>query len=395
MLVAATEKGIQISLLGSQSIPDLQQYREKHTFFCPECKEEVIMKIGNKRIPHFSHKKGSECPESYERESEYHISGKLLLFQWLKKKGLDPILEPYYLDICQRPDIGVHYEGVNYALEYQCSIISEELFKKRSEAYFQSGIVPIWILAGKILSALGNKISLSGFQYFFLRQTPSGKWVIPSFCPNTKSFINVSQIHPLTVRNAYAHYDVKTIFHADPDFLFDPYFKNEFNISEWKKEIRKVKNFLAQSSSAYKNNFLQDLYSRSIAPASLPPEIGLPVRHSPFIETPPIQWQTYLYMDVIGKERPFSHDRMVAAFRNRVKNNDIRVRSIPLIQTGSEVLAVKEYLDILINLNIVKQTGNGLYKRTASCGEPDNCFCLLQREEDFYRSITQSTLQVN
>lgn len=46
MLVAATEKGIQISLLGSQSIPDLQQYREKHTFFCPECKEEVIMKIG-------------------------------------------------------------------------------------------------------------------------------------------------------------------------------------------------------------------------------------------------------------------------------------------------------------------------------------------------------------
>ncbi|MDM5226575.1 competence protein CoiA family protein [Cytobacillus sp. NJ13] len=396
MLVAATEKGVRISLLGSRSIPDLQQYREKHTFFCPECKAEVIMKIGNKRIPHFSHKKGSECPESYERESEYHISGKLLLFQWLKKKGLNPILEPYYPDISQRPDIGVHYEGVNYALEYQCSIISEELFKKRSQAYFQSGIVPIWILAGKNIKRIGkSKISLSAFQYFFLRQTASGNWVIPSFCPHTKSFINIRQIQPLTVRNAYANYDVKTISHADADFLFDPYFKNDLNISEWKNEIRKIKNFLAQNSGAYKNNFLQDLYSRSIAPAFLPPEIGLPVRHSPFIETPPIQWQTYLYMDVIGKERPFSHARMVAAFRNRVKNSDIKVRSIPLIQTGSEVLAVKEYLDVLINLNIVKQTGNGLYKRTASYGEPDNYSCLLQREEDFYRGITQSILQGN
>lgn len=390
MLVASTENGVRINLIGSHSIPALQQYREKHNFFCQECKEKVIMKIGKKRIPHFSHSKGSECPERYERESEYHISGKVLLFQWLKKKGLNPILEPYYPEISQRPDIGVHYEGVHYALEYQCSSISEELFIKRTEAYFQAGIVPIWILAGKSIKRIGkSKISLSGFQYLFLRQTPSGHWVIPSFCPTTKSFINIHNIQPLTVRNACAHYDVKPIFHAEADILFDPYFKNDINIDEWKKEVRKIKNSLSQNSGAIRNTFLQYLYSRSIAPAFLPPEIGLPVRHSPFIETSPIQWQSYLFMDIVGKERPFSLPQMIAAFRDRVKNNDIKIRSIPLIKTGSDILAIKEYLDVLINLNIVKQPEKGIYKIIALSGDPDHYSRLIQIEDDFYRGITQ------
>ncbi|MBG9545692.1 hypothetical protein ABE29_23935 [Cytobacillus firmus] len=394
MLVASTENGVRINLIGSHSIPSLQQYREKHNFFCPECKEKVIMKIGKKRIPHFSHSKGSECPERYERESEYHISGKVLLFKWLKKKGLNPTLEPYYPEISQRPDISVHYEGVHYALEYQCSSISEELFIKRTEAYFQAGIVPIWILAGKSIKRIGkSKISLSGFQYLFLRQTPSGHWVIPSFCPTTKSFINIHNIQPLTVRNACAHYDVKPIFHAEADILFDPYFKNDINIDEWKKEVRKIKNSLSQNSGAIKNNFLQYLYSRSIAPAFLPPEIGLPVRHSPFIETSPIQWQSYLFMDIIGKERPFSLPQMIAAFCNRVKNNDIKIRSIPLVQTGSEIHAIKEYLDVLINLNIVKHAEKGLYKKAALSGEPGYYSGIIQIEDDFYRGITQRILQ--
>ncbi|WP_445662651.1 competence protein CoiA [Cytobacillus sp. FSL R5-0596] len=385
---------MRISLIGSHSIPVLQQYRENHNFYCPECKEKVIMKIGKKRIPHFSHSKGSECQQRYERESEYHMSGKVLLFQWLKKKGLNPILEPYYPEISQRPDISVHYEGVHYALEYQCSSISEELFVKRTEAYLKSDIVPIWILAGKSIKRTGKtKITLSGFQYLFLRQAASGHWVILSFCPTTKSFINIHHIHPLTVRNAFAHYDVKPIFQANPSILFNPYFKDDFYLEEWKREVRKIKNSLSQNSSAIRNNFLRDLYSRSIAPAFLPPEIGLPVRYSPYIETSPIQWQSYLFMDIIGIEGHFSLQQVIGAFRNRVKYNDIKIRSIPLVQTGSEIHAIKEYLNVLINLNIVKQVEKGLYKKTEITGEPDHYSHLIQIEDDFYRGIIQRNLQ--
>lgn len=396
MLVASTEKGMRISLIGSDSIQALQQFRETHTFFCPECKEKVIMKIGLKRIPHFSHKKGSECPERYERESEYHISGKVLLFQWLEKKGLNPILEPYYPEISQRPDIAVHYEGTHYALEYQCSSISEELFIKRTEAYIQAGIVPIWILAGKSIKRIGRtKVSLSGFQYLFLRQTPSGHWVIPSFCPATQSFINIHHIQPLTVRNACAHYDVKPISKAEADILFDPYFKKDTNIDEWKREVRKIKNSLSRNKGAVKNNFLQDLYSRSIAPALLPPEIGLPVHHSVFIETSPVQWQSYLFLDIVCKERLFSLQQMISAFRNRVKNNDVKIRSIPLVQSGSEIMAIKEYLNVLISLNIVEHVEKGLYKKAAFSGEPDLYSGISQIEDDFYKGLTQRILQGN
>lgn len=172
MLVASAENGVRISLIGSHSIPALQQYRENHSFYCPECKEKVIMKIGKKKIPHFSHKKGSKCPERYERESEYHMSGKVLLFQWLKKKGLNPILEPFYPEISQRPDIGVHYEGVHYALEYQCSSISEELFIKRTEATLRQVPFQFGYWQGKVLSVWVKQkfLYLGSNTYFFGKQ---------------------------------------------------------------------------------------------------------------------------------------------------------------------------------------------------------------------------------
>ena len=68
------------------------------------------MKLGSQRIEHFAHQKDSQCTESYERESDYHINGKLQLFQWLEMQNLSPVLEPYYQSIRQRPDIGFTYQ---------------------------------------------------------------------------------------------------------------------------------------------------------------------------------------------------------------------------------------------------------------------------------------------
>ncbi|UYG96790.1 hypothetical protein [Cytobacillus firmus] len=100
-----------------------------------------------------------------------------------------------------------------------------------------------------------------------------------------------------------------------------------------------------------------------------------------------------MFMDIVGKERPFSLPQMIAAFRSRVKNNDIKIRSIPLVQTGSEIHAIKEYLDVLINLNIVKHAEKGLYKKTALSGEHEHYYRIIQIEDDFYRGITQRILQ--
>ncbi|MBT2688331.1 hypothetical protein J7I93_09070 [Bacillus sp. ISL-47] len=387
MLVANTEGGERVNLFEKHNLRRLRELRIQNGFFCPECSEEVVLKIGTKRIPHFSHKKGSECPESYERESDYHINGKLLLFGWLKEKGLNPVLEPYYPNISQRPDIGVKYGGTDYAIEYQCSIISEALFTKRSEAYIKSGIIPIWILAGKNLSRKGkNKISLSGFHYLFLRKTASGSWVIPSFCPINKSFINIHQIIPFTVRNTFANFEIKTMGQASLELLFEPpRLNSNLNQYEWQRVIRQAKNGLPQTRGAFRNKFLQELYSLSLNSSLLPPEIGLPVFHAPYIETSPLQWQSYLHIDVLMKEDVFSLERMISCFQNRVWKSDIKIRKLPLVHSGEAVLAVKEYAELLVNLKFLLRTGKGLYRRAAPYPAFENQTSLLQREADFYR----------
>ena len=107
MLTAVKKDGTLFSLLPRLPKEKLRRIREDQEFQCPECKEKVMMKIGTQRMEHFAHQKGSLCVESYERESEYHLAGKLQLFQWLENQNLCPELEPFYPSIRQRPDIGV------------------------------------------------------------------------------------------------------------------------------------------------------------------------------------------------------------------------------------------------------------------------------------------------
>ena len=96
MLTAIKKDGTPFSLLPRVPKEKLRRIREDQEFQCPECKEKVMMKIGTQRMEHFAHQKGSLCVESYERESEYHLAGKLQLFQWLKNQKLCPELEPFY-----------------------------------------------------------------------------------------------------------------------------------------------------------------------------------------------------------------------------------------------------------------------------------------------------------
>ena len=113
------------------------------------------------------HQKGSLCVESYERESEYHLAGKLQLYQWLENQKLCPELEPFYQSIRQRPDIGVSVNQKNFALEFQCSTIPPELLLKRTKYYQAKGVTPVWIMGGKNIKRKGEKkVSLFKLRLF-------------------------------------------------------------------------------------------------------------------------------------------------------------------------------------------------------------------------------------
>lgn len=377
-------QGEWFSLMNYHNQEQLRERRQIESFYCPECKEQVILKMGKKKIPHFAHKKGAACSESYERESEYHLKGKMLLYEWLQSKGVDPIVEPYFKVIAQRPDIGFIHEGIQYAIEYQCSVIPEELFLKRSKNYQKANIIPIWIMAAKNIKRKSDcRAALSEFDYLFLRKSPCHVWMLPAFCPITNNLVIMNHITPITTKNIITQFSIKNLKSATLSDLLNPRCIHSFPIGDWQTEIRKRKNTTTQFGMV-QNKYLQELYTHSFIPFLLPPEIGLPVPHAPYIETSIIEWQSYLFIDVLHDREWVSLDKVVATFKRRVNNRDVKIRSLPLDSDGYALLAVKEYIKLLEKMNVLQAVDNNLFRQVNPIIVTENQAHQLERERKFY-----------
>ncbi len=116
---------------------------QKTKFVCPHCRRPVIFKCGRYRIPHFSHVQVSECPFS-ENESEWHLAGKARLKEDVRDLGHQVRLEHYFSGINQRADLYV--PDCQTVIEYQCSPISFEEIKRRTDGYLTVTRRVVWIL---------------------------------------------------------------------------------------------------------------------------------------------------------------------------------------------------------------------------------------------------------
>ncbi|MBY0121014.1 competence protein CoiA [Bacillus sp. S/N-304-OC-R1] len=385
MLISKTKHGEWISLASNRNLQKLKELRKLESFYCPECEEPVILKAGTKKIPHFAHLRGSACTESFERESEYHLKGKFALFTWLKSHGLSPALEPYLKTIAQRPDISFNYKGIQYAIEYQCSTIPQELFQKRTENYFKENISPIWIMAGKNVKRKNNNvITLSKFDYLFLAETPSNTLYIPAYCPITNSLITIQHILPISVKNTLSNLSVKSLNSAGVMDLIHPNNVRPYFLRNWIYETKKTKNITIPLYGSIHNKFLQELYSHGIIPSLLPHEIGLPVPSIHYIETPAIEWQSYIYIDILKSGATITVENIIHSFQRRVRNQDIRLRSLPLLPNNDGLIAVKEYINLLIKINVLQPIEETKLKVNHSYLKLDNIQNYLESEQAFY-----------
>jgi len=95
----------------------LQRYRRQMKFYCPQCLEQVQLKIGNYNIPHFAHFTKNQCSQLFaEGESKIHLQGKVQLYEWLQKHGHQVKLEPYLKELSQRPDLLVTLDKEQFAV---------------------------------------------------------------------------------------------------------------------------------------------------------------------------------------------------------------------------------------------------------------------------------------
>ena len=117
-------------------------------FFCPECGDEVILKVGTEKVNYFAHINPLVC--RYDAgESEAHRQCKLEIYHALLQQ---PNVEKAAMERplgSNRPDVSAYINGVPVAVEIQISSLSIETLKFRTMEYARKGIYVLWLLLWK------------------------------------------------------------------------------------------------------------------------------------------------------------------------------------------------------------------------------------------------------
>lgn len=366
MLTARLSDGTVISVAGRGNLSYLKWLRSRESFYCRLCGERVILKVGTKRIPHFAHERGSFCTDSFEPESEYHLQGKLQLFEWLQRENLSPRLEVYFPRIRRRADIVFEFGGKTYCLEFQCAVLPEEEFIQRTKGYRSLSLEPLWILGGKnIQRKSSQKFSISGFQYLFLQMTAGNHLYLPAYCPETKKFIFLTNIFPVSVRSALAGLTAKPLQAARIDDLFCPTSATQLSVGKWREEMERFKTttFL-RNRNLFNSDFVKELYSLSVHPLLLPPYVGIPLSLNPVIEESPFIWQGYVFLDCLfGKKQGecFSFAGAYLSLLKRIEKKQLRSRQLPNINKTLLPFLLFEYLQVLTHQGILHKAGKDVF----------------------------------
>ena len=118
----------------------------KQDYYCPACGTSVRMRKGKNVRRHFAHESLKKCDFFHENEGPEHLENKVALFNWVKKDA-EVEMEYPIPELKQIADIFINKQ---LALEIQCSPISCELLRERSNGYRSLGIQVLWLLGEKL-----------------------------------------------------------------------------------------------------------------------------------------------------------------------------------------------------------------------------------------------------
>nr|WP_272917055.1 competence protein CoiA family protein [Pontibacillus yanchengensis] len=282
-------------LLMDCSNEEIRHIRGLESFFCPTCKEKVLIRAGSKVVPHFAHKPYSRCVNASNGEGNYHERGKIHLFKWLQAQGYHAMLEAYIPEIKQRPDIFLTIKRKKIAIEYQCCRISPEMMLARTKGYQRYGIIPIWILGGNRLKRnQQNIVTLSSYDQLFFHQFQSNSPIsVYYYCPDAKQFSTFQTPYPISKTKM-----IGTLHFTSIQSLTFPQLLNlqsnlhpNVLVDLWineKRNFRKKPHSIFKAQEAY--SIHQYLYHRGYHASLLPSIINLPIQ-TLFPNEEPYSWQ--------------------------------------------------------------------------------------------------------
>ncbi|WP_404451747.1 competence protein CoiA [Virgibacillus necropolis] len=359
MLQAKLKNGKLITLVSLTRQEILKAKQDE--FFCPICNELVLVKAGQKTVPHFAHRSKLECASHDYGEGPYHEQGKLLLYNWLKNQGADVELEKYIAEINQRPDLYVTVKGRKIAIEYQCARIPVEVLNQRNIGYMKAGITPIWILGAKHFQRLrqhhfkADQLILS----FLHRFSPDFPLTLYFFCPQTLQFIFIQHIHLLSSRQAIGLFKFTSLKNMTFSSLFSQQkLHDKWLFGLWGNE---KKNFrLRQSNRLYGSELAWHkwLYEKGTHKENLPSIVHLPVAAQYRMGTPLHNWQSRLCLDLLHPMpigSTFSLERCQRILRYHPHQHFFLIKGVDN--------PIYEYLALLKKLQIIEEINARLFKK--------------------------------
>ncbi|MCY7431724.1 competence protein [Bacillus safensis] len=363
MNTAMMDNGKLIRMTHHLSKSRLEHVRTTCKFYCPECREEVQLKLGEHRVYHFAHKQLTACPLA-SGETAYHQAGKEAIMNWLKELGHKPALEKYMSKIHQRPDVTVSIGNETYAIEFQCANISRQELRRRTAGLREAGLFPIWMIGANRLNRKSAQLfSFSSIHWGILRESEERRLIF--FCPIQNRFIHLDQFLVFQSTKICAAMTVRppSAYREIPAFLSPPSSKRQVN-QQWIKCIQQFRQrpprILSNESKRLRDIFYEH---HQTAFPFLPTELFIPV-HEAYIFTSPVYvWQGCLYdwmMRKKGSGRVTIHQLMMEINRCvQMKEVKLRYGDVSREEIKEVVTA---YVNALVRQGFLHMTKEGNYE---------------------------------
>jgi len=344
---------------------DIERFRKEHEFYCPSCHSEVLIKAGHKIIPHFAHKNTGRCPRTFGEGPEHEL-GKHLLYDWLRNQALPTKLEKYLPDIEQIPDLFLSIQDKFLAIEYQRASLSRREFLHRTMGFQKSSITPLWILGeNQYDKQSNNSIKLTNQLKQFLHKFSSTcRSSLYFFCPHTKGFIFVQDLHFTSNYRAIGSFQFIPLHKASFKHFFQYKVINKSRL--YNSFLREKINFRTKARGrAYgmQGKWLQWLYVRRMHWETLPSAVYLPVKNQIQMTSPPWDWQSRLVLDIIEPLEAGEKFAVGECF-HRLKNHLLPKDYYPLYSLN--IHPIREYLGLLEKLQVIKGVSENYFVKLKS-----------------------------
>jgi competence protein CoiA len=355
-------------------------------FLCPHCSAPLTLRIGTIKIPHFAHTAKKICPYQSRNETPMHIWSKAILFKRLAQLYEDVELEYYLKDLRQIPDLFINLRGEKIAIEVQCSTIPISEVNCRTEGYRKEKIHPFWILTQPVAGS--TPLKLTTFQQAFIRFSPDLNYFLLHFEPEKESFAIFSNLTPVT-SNLFLHSKriVIPLNKLTLPISISPPITDESSLIKnwWKYRLKWIQKKL-NYNTLRDDGFIREVYEEGDTFIYLPMFIGLPViPHTVLYKNHAIEWQYYIWKDVIKKYRYFTKEMMDKAMARRLAKGDIKMRDLPLSNSGAgKQLVMSDYLAILVDMKVVSRGKDKTYTLSAGWDCPGSFTEFQKHERDFF-----------